>query len=311
MPEKYRSWVVVAATSAAMILLLAAAVLPALGQGGVDVVGGDEPTLRELVGFLAQMMLGVDDGGMTVWVGALPDEMPLPLPLPDDARVVGSIHIEARQVPFQTNVLVGTDLSPEDVMAFYEEAASGGDWALFEYPGMGGGFTDHAFESTAFCYRDAIGVDVSAQERADGTTFVRFYIQEGASVQCEGYPENETIGAFAVLPQLENPEGVTIRGHQGGGGGGGGPNVQRIASNSVTLATELSPGALIELYNAQMVEAGWQLVTTEAADGFAWSGWTLVDDSDVFWSGVLTLTVNPARASEIYAFVQVEETFEE
>ena len=287
--------------------------IPTLAQGGgaVTVIGGDPANLRELVAYQARVF-GPQIGSTTVLVGALPANLPFELPLPEHARVIGSVSIEGQRLPTQVSVILSVGLSPEAVVAFYGEALAGDEWtSLAGQRGPGGGFVDRAFSNLAFCHGDETLVNISANALPDGTTDVRLYLQlDGSPALCDATPPMEALdAAFALLPQLRAPEGTTVRRNLGGGGGGG-PGMRRSASNEAVLASEMPVGDLIERYNDQLLAAGWRHVTTEAADGFAWSGWTITDDDGVLWSSVLTLAANPAVEGEYYARLQVEEVVE-
>ncbi len=291
-----------------LALFVGLAALPVLAQGGGDVqiVGGDEASLRELVAYLTRE-LGPQPPQTTVYVGALPPDLPFELPVPEDTRVVGSVRTVREAYPTTVQAILTGSLPPEAVIAFYSEALSGERWSPAQQPSPGGGFVQAAFSQAMFCHAEGSVVNISAHGLSEGQADIRLYVQSARTLPVcdEGGPERPLADAFALLPPLRAPEGVRLR--EGGGGGGGGPLGQRSASTQAVLITDIAPADLIELYNAQLIEAGWQHVTTESGNGFAWSGWSLADEDGNPWAGALTLTANPVAEGEYFARLLIEE----
>ena len=290
--------------------LAALVALPALAQGGGDVmvVGGDEASLRELLAYLSRET-GPQLPQTTVFVGALPPDLPFELPLPEDVRVVGSVRTVREGYPTTVRAILASSLPPEAVIDFYSEALSGEGWTRPTISAPGGGFIQESFSQAMFCQGEGIALSLNANELPDGPTDVRAYIQLARRLPPCSESEMESIMAdvFALLPALRAAEVVRVRSGGGGGGGGGGPSGQRTAATEAVLITDIPPADLIELYNAQLIEAGWRHVTTESGNSFAWSGWTFADEDGNPWAGALTLTANPVAEGEYFARLLIEE----
>lgn len=286
---------------------LLSSLLPALGQGGeeVTVVGGDLPALREMITYLVRA--AEPDSRSTVGIGALPGSLPFDLPLPEDARIVGSItSLTPTETEAAITVMLNTTLSPEGVADFYTAALSGPDWRAVESALVPGGFTNVPSIMAVYCYGSETMVTLRARLLPDGTSDVRLATTMGGNAPCNGQAPAADPAAdiSGLIPQLQTPEGVHLRAVNGGEGSA---DVLRTTANEAVLTTDMAPGDLIELYNVQLLDVGWHHLVTEWTDGSAWSGWIFTDAAGITWSGVLTLTANPLVEGEFFARVLVEE----
>ncbi len=293
----------------ALVTGLVSGLLPILAQGGEDVtvVGGDVPGLREMI---ATLVRAAGPGGQsTVGIGALPGSLPFDLPLPDDARVVGSItSLASPEAGAAITVLLNTTLPPEDVADFYAAALTGGDWRTAASTAEPGGFTDAVSRQAAYCFGSDTLVNIQARSLFDGTSGVRLVTNmSSGGAPCNGSSSaaDPAADVTGLIPQLHTPEGAQLRAVNEGEEDG--PVEHRTVANEAVLTTAMAPGDLIELYNVQLLDAGWHHLVTEWTDGSAWSGWAITDAEGFTWSGVLTLTANPLVEGEFFARVLVEE----
>ena len=132
------------------LILLAAALIVALPvtaqDGGIDIVGGDEESLRAFLERFLMPIYAVNSGGQQgqIIIGALPDDLEFDLPLPEGAQVIGSLApVGAPMVSVQ--IYFDAPQSAADVIAFYEEALpESGDWRSVTAYQPQGGFTTAA-----------------------------------------------------------------------------------------------------------------------------------------------------------------------
>lgn len=55
-----------------------------------------------------------------IWAGSIPEDLAIALPVPENARVIGTYG-----APRLLTILVDTDMSPKDVLGFYRERFEG------------------------------------------------------------------------------------------------------------------------------------------------------------------------------------------
>ena len=80
----------------------------------------------------------------------------------------------------------------------------------------------------------------------------------------------------------------------------------RDAETSASLNSKLSPGELLEIYNQQLVEAGWKIQNSDSGEGGAWSQWTLQDEQSKDWLGSLIIVKSSPDRDSLYAVLRIE-----
>jgi hypothetical protein len=144
------------------------------GQAGgtrtVEIIGGDEESLREFIQrWLTPVYPGAPEGETRVWIGELPDDLPVEIPLPEGVRVVASVRDIS---PFQQIILDAPQTS-EEISAFYAKALSEGGWQAAPQMASGGGFTGPADMGERYCLQeDEAYLEVWSLERPGGATDV-------------------------------------------------------------------------------------------------------------------------------------------
>ena len=288
-----------------LLALLALVVLPVLAQeSNVQIIGGDEDALREFVlRYLGAGGAYTED--TTILIGALPDELPFDLPLPNDAQIVGSI---VRSDSHSIEIIADSALEPDAVVAFFDDALADG-WESAQGGMMPvGGFVENPFTMGQFCYNEGeAALNINASSAPSGMTDIRFYIiSPGDAYMCAGGSEMAVQDAFRLLPRLTTPEGVELLPGSGGGGGGGFPG-RRSASSTANLTTERPLQDIADDYNAQLVDAGWEQSDSAVSGGVAWSGWTFTDETGARWGGTFTITASPTDDGEYAAWLMIQE----
>lgn len=267
------------------------------GPVTVELIGGDEAALRE---FISRYITypGAEADHVRVYLGSLPPELPYALPMPESARVVGSVQ-QTRYEGLQV-IAEEASLSPEEVQAFYAQALPEVGWKMADPAQYGGGFVSSDY-STTYCQGEDIFLTTNAGELPDGKTDVRIFIQSS-----QGYSPCASDPAYSdpmseLIPALKNPPGTRMS-----SGGGGGGSSDQDAYNETHLEGEISASEAAAHYNEQLAAAGWTLVESGSTDGLGWSTWTLTNAEGEAWTGTLIVSDIPPGSGKLFAYVRVE-----
>ena len=126
-----------------------------------------------------------------------------------------------------------------------------------------------------------LGFPILANASQEGCPFAGFSSNEEevsvAPRQVEATPQ-------PAFPSLAPPPGVRF----GGGGGGGGSGGEYNAT--VLLKTDMTLAALLEHYRKQVLQPDWEVQQETIHEGLVALTWTLRDESDQPWIGVLVIT---------------------
>lgn len=282
------------------------------GPPSAEVIGGDEASLRDMVVALAGGGPGFANQKVTVYVAALPPDLPFDLPLPDQTKIIGSVD---QGDLGGVNIMLDIPSMPDAVADFYSKSFTSPDWSNVAQ-GMGtGGFVTQLSTSGQYCYANgkaSLSIVAQAQGADSKTSDTHIYVYgaDNASLCQGGVTEGGYRYAddpYSLLPQLTTPEGVEIVPNYGGGGGGGGPVGLRAASTSVVLKSALAISDIAAAYNTQLEAAGWKSDETENGTHLTYSGWDVSDTKGAKWAGTFTLVANPAAADQYTATLTVQE----
>jgi hypothetical protein len=239
-------------------------------------------------------------------VGQIPDPWAAELPLPDVARVAGSLVIGDR-----VTVVLDCPLAAAGALEFYRGRLPAAGWTD---PGPlgphGGGFVHsggRADPRALFCRGEGgPALWVIAAERGPGRTEVRLELDTFASRpeqspcarrRAMGYPRRPM--GLDRMPALLAPVGAEQRSEGGGGG-------DEQAYSSATVQTDLDLPALGAHYARQLERAGWTR-TGEGADGpTAWSTWSFADDEGRPWRAVFVALRLPDIAGRPFLVLHAE-----
>jgi len=255
----------------AVVLLL----IGCVGQGAQQVAGPATSTDDE-AGFrvLARRLLAPAPEELQFLVGRLPDELPMEIPLPDDARIVGSLVRSGGE----TEIVLDGSQTADQVLDFYREELASAGWIAFDYPMQGGFVPGIGRTGLTFCseIQDLV-LWVGAYEVEDGPTDVRLDLRtEPRLASCTkdpGAPEH-------AIPFLEDPPGA----QQITTGFGGSTD---SLSAEATLRADLDVAVLEAHYAAQLEEAGWIRHDRAQSGPLVWSAWTFQDEGGRDWRGFL------------------------
>ena len=129
-----------------------------------------------------------------------------------------------------------------------------------------------------------LGFPTLAIAQQDGCPFAGFSSDERdisvASRQIDATPQ-------PPFPRLAPPPGVRLIGGSGGGGRG-------EYNASVLLETDMPLVALLEHYRRQVLQPEWKVQQETMDESLAALTWTLRDEADQPWFGVLLITPSEA-----------------
>jgi len=269
------------------------------GGGPAEVIGGDEAALREFIGRALDYPSPEGTDGITVLIGALPESLPLELPVPQGSRVIGST-IRGSEMG-GTEIILDIDMPPEGVLGFYQEELLRAGWEEAPQQPYGGGFVSASSPTANFCLnQDEAQISINAFEIPDKATDVRLHIQSPVQYSaCDPQVYGPYDEGSAMIPELITPQGSVVQ--SGGSSSGDG-----MADTSAVLQTELSPGELASQYAGQLAEIGWTQAAQEAVPELAWSSWSTTDEEGRAWSGLLLVAANPVVSDRVFAWFRVE-----
>lgn len=262
----------------AALALLAGAITPVRAQQP----SGDAALLEEL----AMRLLGppfpgpagVEVPPVRLLPGAVPDELPVSVPLPPNSRLIGSVvrptffgSPVGPEVGTSVEIVLDVSESPAAVLAFYTEALGAAGLTQprgAAGPRPGGFLSSVGRGSQTFFCRSERGpfVEVAAFAREGRPTDVRVRVQDFAGPCGAPGPFPGPMPPSDPLPPLEPPAGVTVL-----VGGSGGSPLSR--SSDAVAQTTMSMAELEAHYARQLAAAGWERRAGGADGPLAWSLW--------------------------------------
>jgi len=294
--------------STSRVAILAALVFATTAlAGGLEVpaTGAEQSGDTGLLQELAERLLAVPVYGpqgtpprVQLLPGQLPSDLPLSLPLPPGARVVGSsvrqldgpLPSNVTSVPTATIVL-DVPGSASDVVAFYQRALADQGWSAAQggpFAGLGGFQGAGMGPGLAYCQTpDGLSLTISTYPEARGLSDVRLAVASGPGL-CSppaGVPAPRVPAGAERIPRLYPPEGVILQTSFGGGGG-----QDRWTSEAVAV-TDQSSAALEGFFAQQLAAAGWTRQAGRPDTPLAWSVWQVPGEGD--WQGLLLVVEGP------------------
>jgi hypothetical protein len=231
--------------------------------------------------------------GCQLFVGQLPKQLPVDLPLPDGAKVVASV---VRQ-PDNFQILLDAPQSPEQVQAFYQERLSAAGWQSWKEPSFERrGFTPSKANlsnasSLIFCNKSGgagASLSIVARTGQESPTDVRLNLNTDSRnsicdprvsrLEAEAFESDEKI----PFPNLPAPLNTQVSPTRGGGS-------DRSWYSTATLVSKLDIQSLLAHYENQFKQAGWTKLDGKQNESMSWSNWTMKDTEGKFWQGVLNL----------------------
>lgn len=224
---------------------------------------------------------GTPYGELEILVGELPSGLPVDVPIPEDAEVIGSIVRSDKYKSIQ--IMLDVPQQPDEIIEFYRDCLTEKGWEEMAQPSPSGFVSPMMRSRVNFCYGGKISLNLYAYPTEEGKpTDVRLHVNDDPQSYKAYTEEPVRPGVLPgdILPALLAPEGAI---HHGGGAGG---SHDRWYSQAM-LETSFSTEELQAHYKAQLLEAGWKLKEEGAGETIAWSTWSVADDSGNDWAGLL------------------------
>ena len=220
-------------------------------------------------------------GEPEILVGELPGNLPVDVPVPRGAEVIGSIVHSDKYT--MVEIMLDVPQEPDEVLAFYRDRLTEKGWQEMKQPSPSGFVSPMVLSYTNFCLEEKFSLNIRVYPTEEGKlTDVRLNVNDNPQF-CNIYtdePPTPSSRPGDVLPALLAPDNAI---QMSGGGGGGGD--QRYSQ--AMLETSLSIAELHTHYRTQLIEAGWKLEEEGGNGTVAWSAWTFIDNSDNDWVGLL------------------------
>jgi len=244
---------------------------------------GDDAALRELTRYLlVATSNGAGNEARTVDLlpAQLPTDLPLALPTPPGARLVGSAVVHTRVRSASWDVIYDAPASATNLNDFYATALPPLGWDVSVSENRPArGFSPAVMGTPLrglFCANGA-SLLVNTGPTAAGTLFVRVHLEANGGL-CSQRVLPVASGQLGVaadaLPGLAAPGGVLLR------PAGGSFSADRATSDAIA-ATSMSAADIEASYARQLIDAGWTRVAGNASGPVAWSTWTVPGPGDL------------------------------
>ena len=247
-----------------------------MNEHGSRPVSDDELVPRSLVERLLapEDPFSTEPEQATIFVGRLPEGLPVEIPIPDGFEVLGGwTRGGGRGGEEEIEIVLDAAMPAGEAVDAFRTRTSAGGWSEPEQPGMGhGGFGSRPLGETALFCRTERGpaLFVRARDRRNAPTSVRLMLVTGTRHSpCS--PRSRGPHFESVIPDLSPPPGSRVL-PQGGGGS------DDDAHSTATLETDLDPAAIGAHYDAQLEEAGWNRLDGGSGGPQTWSSWTFTNE---------------------------------
>lgn len=248
-----------------------------------------------------------EDEDTQILTGRLPESLPAGFPIPQGARIIGSVV----DGPIFTDIFLRVNQAPEEIYSFYQQQLPDIGWQerssrpentnsgfLLTEPIRDTRLTEEP--SRNFCsILQVADLSITTQPEADSSTVVRLSLvssrlSEFQNLESFDCPSRK----WAPLPNLLPPTDH---------GGGGSSTVYDLeeAHSRISIETALDAEALINHYNSQFEQADWVQIDTGEGEPSRWSIWSFQDEEGESWGGLLVITEVQNTPNEYIGFVQV------
>lgn len=240
-----------------------------------------------------------------LFLGKIPENFPLDLPVPEGARVLGTLARSEENV----EIVLESDLTPDEVITFYRERLQPLGWNEPENDmqvHMGGfvhgGIGRH--NHLTLCQGpDGPSLMLSILQLEGKGTDMRLHFnlgREGNPCKQQRRPRHRMHHSHQeMIPPLMPPTGA-----QQHGGGGGGSDIEW--HSNATLKTNLTLDALARHYAEQLRQGGWTLSGEGASGPLAWHTWKFTNEEQESWNGLFFILKKPEREEEYILNVRIE-----
>lgn len=240
-----------------------------------------------------------------LFLGQIPANLPVEVPIPEQSYVVGTLARSEEQV----EIVLTSNLKAEEVLSFYRERLKPLGWNEQDDAELHrmGGFLHGHLDSTnhvTFCqssYGAALTLNIMQLEGT--TTDVRLDLNlDNENNPCA--PQQTRMrrhmrhpGLYEVIPSLSPPTGTQ---QQGGSGSSG----MDEASTSATLKTDVTIDVVLKHYANQLSQAGWTQIAEGASGPLAWNTWKFTYEDQESWHGQFFILKTPEKQEDYFLFVR-------
>ncbi len=256
---------------------------------------------------LAERILGVpyrsepDAQPVQLLPGDLLDDLPITLPIPDGATVVGSISYPSLQNAYdhrgrRVTILFDAAMQPEDILAYYRDRLLADGWRLMQprmTPESGFRFDrPPAREASLFCRSEsgpALWVYVHAVPHALTQVHVEIDMTTRHSpCRQQGHPDAQWQPPLHIPVLRYPPDATPVAGSWGSQG-----SSAQAAHADAVVRTRIGLAALTTYIEEQLVTAEWKRQSGGIDGALAWSVWSVHDAQGFPWRGVLYIARRP------------------
>lgn len=267
-----------------------------------DSAANDDATFRKLAMRLIAARYPAPPGeSLRLLVGQLPPDLPFDLPLPEGTRVLGSLLQGDAHI---ANMVLMTDLLPDQVVEFYRERLKAAGWSEEESMGQQRGFVQSGSMSPSLAqfFLGDTGplLIVTSFSDPDGRSTAEVLLNPGGRGSSFA---RRRMGAahdvWSVLPTIRPPAGArqSVEGASGGN--------DRVISTA-RLETALDLSTLAVHYHTQLEYGGWERTDAGESGPIAWSAWTFTDEQGEPWRGLFFILKQPDVAERYLLQVSAE-----
>lgn len=234
----------------------------------------------------------MDTMGPRVVVGGVPAVTANAVPLPADARIVGSFVF-----PSTTRSALALEAEPDSVRGMMERRLLAEGWEKFQPPQQRSGFATRGLSDVLqFCKGALMSVNLDVRKNPDsGSYLIVTHRHDQRFSMCQAEREAFERRRESVIPALLPPDDA-----QPTGSGSGGSSDSWDAHTR--LRTSASADELLAHYDVQLRAAGWQPLATVADTGLVVRTYRLTDDDGADWDAIFTVS---APAAETNRFLSV------
>jgi hypothetical protein len=243
---------------------------------GATATGGIVEALRELILRIVAPAdpNSPDASNPELFVGRMPNALPVELPLPPRSRVLGGLVLDGR-----TTIYLESETPPSEIVALYRTHLPAPSWNfLGEKTDLGGFAAPRVLEAkdVQFCPEgEGPAISIEAHARPDGVTDAQINLVTDLSHTPCGNPNVPPAWQYRNrqpgLPKLIAPVEADFA--QGGGHGG-----EAVWEARGYLYTTADLGDVAEHYSRQFEAAGWKEQGRGGDEVVAWSQWSRRDD---------------------------------
>ena len=216
-------------------------------------------------------------GGVQRLPGKLPPDMPVDLPIPDGARIVGSGMEDNPGI----SVFLDVPMTPDLTLDFYRQHLASQNWTELKDPSMNRGFVEQRVSGAIFCQDlKNSSLIVTATPEENGTSLYMDIMSDTDHSFCSQGPSYYD-GWLNPLPMLAAPNGTRMLNGNSMEGPGNTPAI------SANLESELNSSTLTAYYADQLKAANWTMMSEDESGPSSWSSWSFEDEDGRAWNGFL------------------------